>query len=567
MSLKNLDHHSEKKTLEYKNLTVRVTREGDVKSLIRILMSYLQLRNLIMILIKKNRGENLAQPDKRPNLFSELTNPGLMRALLWGQKGGKNQEKVSFLRDFYETDALMKEAIHLGMTLKDKIITELVKQIQQNYRSFFAIKEMGAQMAREPKATPLRLVLNYSLPIDMETVSLKRKNKIRFLLERGKPFELHVNHDEILKSIGDFKRIKRMEICLKNGSVYLLFSYEVDSPKPSPIIEDSVSSPPPEKIAGLDLGVVRLASLFIFDQSSPSLLVDGKEFSSFNAEYNRKRAKIWERLAPLKNSMKAIEKAEREKAVLEGRLEYVPLAWIRETREDYRKLSTQAFVLEKRLKKLSWRRRHFFDSNFKKLAKRLVTYLAERGVSHIVTSRNILGCKGEGPSLGRIQNQRFFSIPFDRFLSAIKNAAQKVGIKVKDDLDEAYSSKTSSLSGDIGRAQEVLKDELRENTAVRSDVFKGKRVKRGLYEDTPTKRLLHADINAAANLVKLELNRIGQTELWKPEKIPLWKFSNPRNLIQHALLSHLDRVVFPPDLCPKEKLASAFGGLRFEVAS
>jgi transposase len=351
---------------------------------------------------------------------------------------------------------------------------------------------------------------------------------------------------------------------MKGGSIYLLFSYEVPSQKEVSRAPEALPlEATPEKVAGLDLGVARLASIYIHDEMSPSLLIDGKEFSSFNAEYNRKNAKIWSALAPLKNQMRSIEKAVRQS---QG---FVPLATLRESREDYRALSVEASALEKRLTKLSRQRRHFFDTNFKKLSKRLVAHLSDQGVTHLVTSRNILDIKTEGPAMGRVQNQRFYHIPFAQFLDSLKLFAGRVGLKVSDDLDEAYSSKTSSVSGDICKAQEVLKGEVRYDATVRSDVFKGKRVKRGLYKDGPRAHLLHADINAAANLVKLELAK----NCWNGEKahrgwdqMPLWKLANPRNLMKDALLSHLDRAVPPFGLCLKEELAPANGGLRFEVA-
>ena len=66
---------------EYKNLTIRVTETKVRDYLKRILMSYLQLRNLILLLIKRNHEEHLAQPEARPKLFSYLSHPGMMRAL------------------------------------------------------------------------------------------------------------------------------------------------------------------------------------------------------------------------------------------------------------------------------------------------------------------------------------------------------------------------------------------------------------------------------------------------------------------------------------------------------
>ncbi len=111
---------------EYKNLTIRVTEPRVSDYLKKVVFSYLQLRNLILLLIKRNHEEHLAQPEARPKLFSYLTNPGIMRALLWSQPGGKDKEKVDFLRLFYAHDKMMLESIQLGHGLKDKIIFELV---------------------------------------------------------------------------------------------------------------------------------------------------------------------------------------------------------------------------------------------------------------------------------------------------------------------------------------------------------------------------------------------------------------------------------------------------------
>jgi hypothetical protein len=151
--------------------------------------------------------------------------------------------------------------------------------------------------------------------------------------------------------------------------------------------------------------------------------------------------------------------------------------------------------------------------------------------------------------MGKVQNQRFYHIPFGAFIDSLKLFAGKCGLTLIDDLDEAYTSKTSSLSGDVCRAQEVLKDQDRYNAAVRSDVFSGKRVKRGLFCDGPTGQLIHGDINGSVNLVKLYFGRIKEflTESWT--EIPKFKLMNPRILGQkNALLSLLDRpfeVVLP----------------------
>lgn len=529
---------------EYKNLTIRVTEPRVSDYLKKVVFSYLQLRNLILLLIKRNHEEHLAQPEARPKLFSYLTNPGIMRALLWSQPGGKDKEKVDFLRLFYAHDKMMLESIQLGHGLKDKIIFELVKQVQQSWKSFFALKKKGELKAREPKAAPLRSISSYSLPVDMECVSFKRKNKIRLVLERGKPFFLHCRHEAILGHLGDFSCIKRMEICLKNGEIYLLFSYQ---PK-NKVLEADVT-PKPEKFAGLDLGVNRLISIYIDDKDSQSLMIDGQLFSSFNAEYNRKRAALMSKLDPIKQQISVMEKAKRAIA-------YVTVSEMLAADSSYRDLYRQRILLEKKLTKLSRKRRGFFDSNFKKLAKRLVERLSQQGVTHLISSRNIIEKKSIGSEMGRVQNQKFYHIPFGQLLDAIKLFAEKFGLTLIDNVDEAYTSKTSCLSGDVLRAQkEKIPPDLR------SDVFQGRRVKRGSFVDSPSGRRIHADINAAVNILRVYYQ--GERELERQGLSPV-KLSNPRLIRKKALLRLLDQPLADPCLGGEQ---APFGSPRFQVGT
>jgi hypothetical protein len=76
------------------------------------------------------------------------------------------------------------------------------------------------------------------------------------------------------------------------------------------------------------------------------------------------------------------------------------------------------------------------------------------------------------------------------------------------------------MSGDILRAQnEKIPADLR------SDVFQGRRVKRGRYEDAPSGRRIHADINAAENILRVYYR--GERDLETQGLSPV-KLSNPR---------------------------------------
>jgi hypothetical protein len=44
-----------------------------------------------------------------------------------------------------------------------------------------------------------------------------------------------------------------------------------------------------------------------------------------------------------------------------------------------------------------------------------------------------------GSELGKVQNQRFYSIPFGAFIDSLKLFAAKYGLTLIDDLDEGYT--------------------------------------------------------------------------------------------------------------------------------
>ena len=511
------------KAPEYRNFTIRITEKRSRDSLWQVLMSYLHLRNMLLLLIKRNREEHLAQPDHRPDLFRYLTNNRIMRALLWQQKGGSLAEKVQFLLQYYAHDQMMQDAMGLGFTLKDKIISELVKQMHESWKSFFAKVKAGDRRAREPKAKGLKDCVSFSLPIDMECVSF-RKNTIKLLLERGKSYSIYCNEQALLANVGSFKAIKRMEACLKNGDIYLLFSYETSKNdfRPTPKAE--------AKYAGLDLGVSRLVSIYIFDQESPSFAIDGQLFSSYNAEFNRKLAALTSQLDPLKARVRDFEKAARKDV-------YVSHRELMKDKE-YRRLCQEQDRIQKRMNKILRKRRHFFDTNFKKLAVRLLMTLQALSVTHLVTSRNIIEKKSLGANLGSVQNQRFYFLPMGKLLDLLKLFGPRYGVTVIDSVDEAYTSKTSCLSGDVVKAHELFKDRDNHDAALRSDVFRGRRVKRGLFEDLNSGKVIHADINAAVNILKLHLKNPALFESMT-ENMP--KLANPRVISKNALLCFLDR--------------------------
>lgn len=98
-------------------------------------------------------------------------------------------------------------------------------------------------------------------------------------------------------------------------------------------------------------------------------------------------------------------------------------------------------------------------------------------------------------SIGKVNNQKFVSIPHAKLLEQIRYKAEAYGIQVIV-REESYTSKASALDGDAipnydpkGRAKHA---------------FSGRRIKRGLYK-AACGLLVNADVNGALNILRKEI--------------------------------------------------------------
>jgi IS605 OrfB family transposase len=158
------------------------------------------------------------------------------------------------------------------------------------------------------------------------------------------------------------------------------------------------------------------------------------------------------------------------------------------------------------------RNRYFFDQ-FHKVSKRIVEYLHFNNVTDLYLSKALAELKNNGNcKLRKSTKQTFIEIPFIRLLRNIEYKAQEVGINVHW-INEAYSSKTSCISDNVVDIQQGK---------LLTNVFNGKRVKRGLFLDTAISKVFHADINGAVNHIKIGINKSFE---WLKEK--LFKLCNP----------------------------------------
>ena len=167
-----------------------------------------------------------------------------------------------------------------------------------------------------------------------------------------------------------------------------------------------------------------------------------------------------------------------------------------------------------------------------KLSKKITNYLVINKVDNLVISRNLSFTKISGEiKMVKKTKQKFYQIPFGRLLNLIEDKLLAKEINIVE-INEAYTSKTSSLNADIVKIQEkskkkevILPNDL---NGSRGNRMKGKLnnpLGRGLFKDIVINKVINADINAAVNHIKVGINQIGLKDI-KINK-DLFKYCNP----------------------------------------
>jgi putative transposase len=112
-----------------------------------------------------------------------------------------------------------------------------------------------------------------------------------------------------------------------------------------------------------------------------------------------------------------------------------------------------------------------------------VNQLVSKGVNTLIIGKNN-GWK-QDTKMGKVGNQNFVQIPFNKFISMLTYKCDLVGIDVKV-VTEEYTSKCSFLDNEeIGK----------------HDVYMGKRKHRGLFVSSAGKTI-NADVNGSYNILR-----------------------------------------------------------------
>jgi IS605 OrfB family transposase len=473
---------------ELRTFSIGIKNDKLEKKLKHILFTYKHFENMLLILI--NQNYNLYKDSKDTNDFHLLTSPQLMRNALYDYNS-KNSIQLEYLKNKYKDNQLWQELKEIAKNLKPHNVVGVIKRVKTNYKIYFTNLETYKQnpnlftgMPKPPKPKKLSKVRNYSVELDkyasFSFVKLEKENLIGINLSNHMVY-IHVDKRQVEK-LTEIDKLYSARLVYDNGELYLQISYLKELKKTE---KDKI------KYASIDIGVNNLASIFIDDETTPSLIIDGKPFKSYNSKFNRSVSKLNE-----SKSKEVLEWAESKTG------SKYPVKYTERGKEIGKFIS---FLYSKRNK--------FFHDQFHKLSKRVVEYLYFHGVTDLFISKNLAELKYNGEcDLNKAVKQNFIQIPFIKLLKNIEYKAQEYGIQVHY-VDERYTSKASCISDDIKSIQD--------NPDL-TNAFNGKRVKRGLFLDAVMNKIFNADINGAVNHIKVAT---GKSFQWLKNK--LFKLCNP----------------------------------------
>ena len=533
------------KSKEKKYLKTFSIHEKDlslVHKFTHIILQYKHLENILNLLIAHefNNKDNKVEVSKQKSkeMFSLLLNKIIMKAVLKSNPGGeKTSYNIAQVNNYFNSQhvnfELFNQAKLACFHLNDKNIGEIVGRLHKDWSNFFVtLKKFNSNKSNNnlqkpsyPKPKKLSKVYNYSVPLEVSKFSMAKADKGLLGINLGNKMVyvkfFNFNKDKFNGNKPKYlnKKINSVTVSLSHGHIYYNLQYIDEKQNLKDNIKnkdlDNFSKKEENsKIAGLDIGINNIASIFVNDNTTKSIIISGKELISYNCNFNKRLSKINEEISNEVIQYKEIVNKQ-------GNKQLIP-----------EKYSQKGKLLQNRKSQLFERRKLYMDDYMQKLSKKITNYLCVNKVDSLVISRNLSFTKTTGEiKMVKKTKQKFYQIPFGRLLNLIESKLTEKEINIVE-INEAYTSKTSSLTGDIVKVQakskgkkEILPNDLNGSRGSKIKGNLNNPLGRGLFKDMVINKIINADINAAVNHIKVGIDKLGYNNI-KINK-ELSKYCNP----------------------------------------
>jgi len=275
--------------------------------------------------------------------------------------------------------------------LNTDVAQQILKKVEENFKSFFGLLKNPGQKARIPKYLEKDSYFELSFP------RVKLQDDGTFFLPMSPAFKKQFGKIKIKFPTNlDIKKIAEIRIQPKYDANYFEIEYVYYVNKDKINLDYS-------KAIVLDFGINNLAACVTTDGAS--FLIDGKPLKSKNHWYNKQNAKL-------------------------------------QSIKDVQKLT----FLTKKQRRLLIYRNNFVNDYLNKATRYLVSYCIKHDIGTMIIGYNKHWKKEI--NIGGVNNQNFVQIPHGKFKDKLKSMCERYGI-VFFEQEESYTSKASFVDGDI----------------------------------------------------------------------------------------------------------------------
>ena len=301
----------------------------------------------------------------------------------------------------------------------------VIMQVEAEFSSFFSLLKLKAAGKYTKKVKiPKYLPKDGYNVISFGTFKKKELKNGYVTLPKSKTLRFKVKNTNL----------HFIRVVPKNDYILMNFVYKK---------QEKELKPDNGRCIGIDLGVDNLATCT--SNVMQSFIVDGKKVKHINQFFNKK---LGEAKSELKN------KNNKEKS--------------------------------HRTRQLTLKRNNKIDDYFHKASRYIINQAVSNDVRTIIVGHN-KNWKQE-VSIGKVNNQNFVQIPFDKLIHQLKYKGKLEGINVVE-VEESYTSKCSFLDN----------ESIEKHTS-----YLGRRAKRGLFVSKDGKKL-NADVNGSFNMIRKHL--------------------------------------------------------------
>ena len=315
--------------------------------------------------------------------------------------------------------------------LPAKVAQSIMRKVDKNFTSFFAALKDWKKHPEKYKGRPK--LPKYKDSLDGRFMAIYTEQAIsKFWLKKGFIVLSGLPNFRVRTRVGN-KKINQVRIVPDTGRYTVEVVYTVP---------DVDLKPDNGVYAAIDLGVNNLATVTTNLEGDKPLVVDGRKVKSINHYYNKLKAKYQSQIPS-----------------------YKPVK------------ST------KRLRRIGVKRENKINDYFHKASRFIVNQLVSKEVNTLIIGKN--NEWKQDTKMGKVGNQNFVQIPFNKFISMLTYKCEMEGINVEL-VTEEYTSKCSFLDNEeIGK----------------HDVYMGKRKHRGLFISS-TGKTINADVNGSYNILR-----------------------------------------------------------------